>query len=136
MKFIEFCKGKPSLQVGVQSSLARFARSAPGGYFNDPYRSLEAIYLGALPRIAFDISIVSPFRSSNLGQGSLSAAESQAERKRRDCETAQRCHSQGIGFEILLFEYSGGLEPEGDRLLISLCRAVDDNLHRKTGSTS
>ena len=88
-----------------------------------------------MPRIALDISIVSPFRSSNLGQGSLSAAESQAARKRRDRETAQRCHSQGIRFEPLVFEHSGGLEPEGDRLLISLCRAIDDNLHRKTRST-
>ena len=41
-----------------------------------------------MPRIALDISIVSPFRSSNLGQGSLSAAKSQAERKRRDREMA------------------------------------------------
>ena len=90
---------------------------------------------GLMPRIALDISIVSPFRSSNLEQGSLSAAKFQAERKRRDRETAQRCHSQGIGFEPLVFEHSGGLEPEGDRLLTSLCRAIDDNLHRKTGST-
>ena len=88
-----------------------------------------------MPRIAFDISIVSPFRSSNLGQGSLSAAKSQTERKHRDRKTAQRCHSQDIGFESLVFEYSGGLESEGDHLLISLCRAIDDNLHRKTRST-
>ena len=40
-----------------------------------------------MPRNAFDISIISPFRSSNLGQGSLSAAKSQAERKSRDRET-------------------------------------------------
>ena len=89
---------------------------------------------GLMPRIALDISIISPFRSSNLGQGSLSAAKSQAERKRRDRETLQRCHSQGIGFESLDFEYSGGLESEGDRLLISLCRSIDDNLRRKIGS--
>ena len=88
-----------------------------------------------MPRIALDISIVSPFRSSNLGQGSLSAAKSQAERKRRHHEMAQRCHSQGIGFEPLIFEHSGDLESEGDRLLTSLCRAIDDNLHRKIGST-
>ena len=48
---------------------------------------------------------------------------------------AQGYHSQGIGFESLIFEYSGGLEPERDRLLISLCRAIDDNLRRKIGST-
>ena len=88
-----------------------------------------------MPRIALDISIVSPFRSSNLGQGSLSAAKSQAERKHRDHETTQRYHSQGIGFESLVFEYSGGLEPEGDRLLTSPCRIIDDSLHRKIGST-
>ena len=87
-----------------------------------------------MPRITLDISIVSSFRSSNLGQGSLSAAKSQADCKRRDRETTQRCHSQGIGFESLFFEYSGDLEPEGDRLLTLLCRAIDDNLHRKIGS--
>ena len=91
-------------------------------------------HLSLISRIAFDILIVSPFRSSNLGQGSLSAAEFQAEYKRIDHETVQRYHSQGIGFEVLLFEYSGDLESEGDRLLISVCRAIDDNLHRKTGS--
>ena len=88
-----------------------------------------------MPRIALDISIVSIFRSSNVGQGSLSVAKSQAEHKRRDREMAQKYHSQDIGFESLIFEYSGGLEPEGDRLLISFCRAIDDNLRRKTGST-
>ena len=87
-----------------------------------------------MPTIALDISIISPFRSSNLGQGSLSAAKSQVERKRRDRETVQRCRSQGIGFESLVFEYSGDLESEGDRLLISFCRAIDDNLHGKIGS--
>ena len=87
-----------------------------------------------MPRIALDISIISPFRSSNLGQGSLSAAKSQAERKYRDREMAQRCHSQGLGFESLILEYSGGLEPEGDRLLISFCRIIDDNLRRKIES--
>ena len=45
----------------------------------------------------------------------------------------QRCHAQIIGFESLIFEYSGDLEPEGDRLLISFCRAIDDNLRRKIG---
>ena len=69
-----------------------------------------------------------------MGQGSLSAIKSQAERKRRGRETAQRYHSQGIGFESLVFEYSGGLDPEGDRLLISFCRIIDDNLRRKTRS--
>ena len=82
-----------------------------------------------MPRIALDISIISPFRSSSLGQGNLSAAKSQAERKYRDREIAQRCHSQGIGFESLFFDHSGDLDPEGDRLLISFCRDIDDNLY-------
>ena len=69
-----------------------------------------------------------------MGQDSLSAAKSQAERKYRDREMVQRYHSQGIGFESLIFEYSGGLDSEGDRLLISLCRIIDDNLQRKIGS--
>ena len=86
-------------------------------------------------RIAFDILIISPFRSSNLGQGNLSAAKFQAERKRRDREMVQRCHSQDIRFDLLIFEYSGGLDPEGDRILISFCRAIDDKLPRKAGSS-
>ena len=88
-----------------------------------------------MPRIALDISIISPFRTSNLGQDNLSAAKFQAEYKRRDRETARRCHAQGIGFELLIFEYSGNLESEGDRLLISLCRAIDNNLQRTTESS-
>ena len=90
---------------------------------------------GLMPKIALDISIVSPFRSSDLGRESLSAAKARAENKRRDRATAQRCHAQGVGFEPLVFEHSGGLEPEGDRLLTSLCRAADDNLQRNPGST-
>ena len=88
-----------------------------------------------IPRIALDISIILPFRSSNLGQDSLSAAKSQAERNSRDHETTERCYSQDIGFESLIFEYSGDLDPEGDRLLISFCRAIDDKLDRKIRST-
>ena len=79
-----------------------------------------------MPRIALDISIGSPFRLSNLGQGNLSVA-SQAERKRREHEIAQRYHGSGKGLESLILVYSGGLESEGDRLLISFYRAIDDN---------
>ena len=88
-----------------------------------------------MPRIALDISIISPFRSSNLGQGSLSAAKSQVQRKYRDRETAQRYHSHNIGFEPLGFEYSGDLESERDRLLTSFCQIIDDNLHRDIGAS-
>ena len=102
---------------------------------------LEILYISTIPialynqsiwdligRIAFDISIISPFRKSNLGQDNLSADKSQAEWKCRDRETIQRYHSQDIGFESLIFEYSGDLESEGDRFLISFYRAIDDNL--------
>ena len=82
-----------------------------------------------MSRIILDISIISSFRSSILGQGSLSAAQSQADRKRRDRETMQRYHIQGIGFESLVFDHSGVLEIEGDRLVVSFCRAIDDNLY-------
>ena len=77
-----------------------------------------------MPKIALDISITSPFWSTNLGQGSLSAAKSQAERKRRDREICQRYHSQGIGFDSEVFEYSGDLESEGDRLLVELSMII------------
>ena len=36
----------------------------------------------------------------------------------------QRCRAQGIGFESLIFEYSGALESEGDRLLISFAELL------------
>ena len=89
---------------------------------------------GLMSRITLDISIISPFWSSNLGQGNLSAAKSQAERKYRDRDTAQRYHIQDIGVESLIFEDFGDLESEGNRLLLSLCRAFDENLYRNTGS--
>ena len=47
-----------------------------------------------------------------MGQDNLSTAKSQIERKYRDHETVQRCHIQGVGFEVLNFEYSGVIEPE------------------------
>ena len=90
-----------------------------------------------MPRIAFDISIISSFRTSNRliwGRAIYQLLKSQMERKSRDREIVQRCHPQGIRFEPLVFEYSGDLESEGDRLLISVCRAIDENLHRKIRS--
>ena len=46
-----------------------------------------------------------------------------------------RCQEQGLGFEPLVFETAGGLDPEGDRILSSLCRAVDDHRQKPHGVT-
>ena len=54
-------------------------------------------------------------------------AKMQAERKRRDRQTVMRCQEQGLGFEPLVFEIAEGLDPEGDCILLSLCRVVDDH---------
>ena len=58
-----------------------------------------------------------------------------SERKRRDRQTAMRCQEQGLGFEPLVFEIAGGLDPEGDHILSSLCRAVDDHHQKPHGVT-
>ena len=73
-----------------------------------------------MPKIALDISIVAPFRSSDLGRESLSVAKARAENKRRDRATTQRYHAQGVGFEPLVFEHSGGLGILDDNFLKDL----------------
>ena len=40
-----------------------------------------------------------------------------------------------LEFEALIFDHSGGLEAEGNRLLISVRRAIHENLRRNIGST-
>ena len=90
---------------------------------------------GLLPRLALDISVVSSFKQQASGTETLAMAKMQAERKRRDRQTAMRCQEQGLGFEPLVFETAGGLDPEGDRILSSLCRAVDDHRQKPHGMT-
>ena len=36
-----------------------------------------------------------------------------------------RCNEQGIGFELIVFDYAGDLNVEGTQFMDSLCRAVD-----------
>ena len=71
-----------------------------------------------MPKVVLDVSVVSLFRSSELGWENLMTVKIRMEEKYRDRATAQRYHIQNIRFDPLDFEYSGGWKPEGDRLLI------------------
>ena len=84
-----------------------------------------------LPRVALDFAIVSQF----IAGGSVSNTERYAEQKRTNRQIQQRCHEQGIGFEPIVFDYAGGLNVEGRRILDSLCKAADEPLGRPPGRT-
>ena len=83
-------------------------------------------------RVAIDFALLSPFR---LGTGSQTSTDQHAQYKRQDRLTLARCNEQVIGFEPVVFDYTGGVNAEGGRLLDSLCRAVDGPLERLSGST-
>ena len=81
-------------------------------------------------KLAFDFAVTSPFalraiHSSVLG---LSAAQQYSLHKRRHLDTQEMCESAGIGFEPIVFESTGGLEPEAS--------GVIDSLIRKYGETT
>ena len=94
----------------------------PADVMTLPTASCRQSTWGLLPRLALDISVVSFFKPQASGFET-------AERKRRNRQTAMRCPEQRLGFEPLIFEITGGLNPEGDRILSSLCRVVD--VHRQ-----
>ena len=54
--------------------------------------------------------------------------EQHAQHKRQDRPTLTHCNEQGIGFELVVFDYAGGVNAEGCRLLDSLCRTMDGPL--------
>ena len=74
-----------------------------------------------LPRIAIDFVVVSPFR---MARGHL-ATEDHIPIKRLNQAAHVRCREQEIGFEPIVFDYAGGINEEGKRILDSLYKAVD-----------
>ena len=52
----------------------------------------------------------------------LAAATAYAERKRAHNNTQQACEQAGFGFEPIVFETTGGLDPEAERVLHSVLK--------------
>ena len=46
-----------------------------------------------------------------------------------------RCREQGIGFEPIVFDHARGMNEEGQRILDSLCKAIDGPNGRQPGRT-
>ena len=59
-----------------------------------------------------------------MARGHL-AAEEHTTAKRLNRATHTRCREQGIGFEPIVFDHARGMNEEGQRILDSLCKAVD-----------
>jgi hypothetical protein len=81
----------------------------------------------ALPQIALDIGVVSPFTPAQLQHSSrtaLHAAQSYAERKRSHARTEALCREVGVAYEPLVWEATGGLDPGGASVLRSICEEL------------
>ena len=73
-------------------------------------------------RVAFDFAVASPLATGVLRISSVSglaAAQQYASYKRRHLDTQEMCEAAGLGFEPIVFESTGGLEPEAAGVLDS-----------------
>ena len=77
--------------------------------------------------MALDVAVVSPFTPTALRAAAdecLATAKAYAQTKRRYKDTQRLCEEAGIGFEPIIFESTGGLDPEGQKVLESVFRGV------------
>ena len=76
----------------------------------------------SFPTVALDFAVVSPFTTARLRQQgpALCAAIDYAEQKRKHENTAGRCADQRVSFEPIVFEATGGVDPEAQLLLEGL----------------
>ena len=73
-------------------------------------------------KVALDIGVASPFVPSRLQQTravDLAAAAERAEKTRQWDRTQERCRAEGLGFEPVIFEATGGIQTTALRLLHS-----------------
>jgi hypothetical protein len=83
-------------------------------------------------KIALDFAVVTPFGVGAIRAAStnmLATAKAYTETKRLYKDTQRLCEEAEIGFEPIVFEATGGLEPEGQKVLESIL----DELARATG---
>ena len=74
-----------------------------------------------------DISDISSFNQQANRTVILAMAKIQIENKRRDHQMIMRYQESKMGFEPLVFEIVGDLDPEVDRILSSLYRAGQES---------
>ena len=75
------------------------------------------------PRVASDFAAVSPFAIGSIREASkeqLATAKAYSEVKRQYKSTQSLCEEVDVGFEPIVFETTGGLEPEGQKVLESI----------------
>jgi len=78
-------------------------------------------------KVALDFAVVSPFGVGAIRAASaevLATAKAYTETKRSYKNTQRLCEEADIGFEPIVFESTGGLEPEGQQILESILAEV------------
>ena len=81
-------------------------------------------------RLALDVGIICPQAAGHLGNtagGSLGAAEEYAKTKCAHGDMERRCREAGIVFQPMIFESTGGVSAEAERVLKCLNKAVAVN---------
>ena len=79
------------------------------------------------PRVALDFAAVSPFAIGSIREASkeqLATAKAYSDVKRQYKSTQLLCEEADVGFEPIVFETTGGLEPEGQKVLESILAEV------------
>ena len=79
------------------------------------------------PRVALDFAVVSPFAIGAIRESAkeqLATAKAYTEAKRQYKDTQRLCEEADLGFEPIVFETTGGLEPGGQKVLESILAEV------------
>ena len=85
---------------------------------------------GVAGRVALDVGIVCPQAAGHLGSAaaeSLGAAEAYVKTKCARGEMERRCREAGVVFQPVIFESTGGVSAEAERVLKCLNKAVAVN---------
>ena len=88
-----------------------------------------------IPHLAFDFAIVSPLLATNLSSSArmeLSAADQDAEAKRRFRDTGERYKAANLGYEPIVFEFSGGLGHDGPKIFNLIYQAHDSRMGQQS----
>ena len=81
-------------------------------------------------RVALDVGIICPQAAGHLdntARGSLGAAEEYAKAKCARGEIERRCRDAGVVFQLMIFEFTGEVSAEAERVVKCLNKAVAGN---------
>ena len=90
-------------------------------------------------RVALDVGIVCPQANSHLTQAAeevLGAAEKYCKEKCSRDDTERKCKEKGILYQPLIFESTGGVSSEAEKVIKCLNRAVAENTNTPYGEVA